>query len=280
MDSIKIHLIFRFQHQGSPECSSLRRDLILKVPRHRRLKNSSFSSSQPSLKLQSKVSQRDHCSTHIPDHLDGVVRTTLSAWNTSDLCIEGYRPGAEVECQSHFPGPLTASASPWGRSWVHYGPWNLVLALQPGLCSRKDFPGGSFPLKTSIATRQLPSQLCRAVCTGLSCSHSQTAGWVSVGSLTLTCSLPGFCLSRHCFVHDSDRLRIHLFKVTFKFLVRYNFDRWLQIFLLFIKLIKTAWLQVCSSPYMKVFSRVTVRTLPPLSGNRSTHALFPSFTRK
>ena len=39
-----------------------------------RLKNSGFSSSQPSLKLQSKLSQQDHCSTHIPDHLGGACQ--------------------------------------------------------------------------------------------------------------------------------------------------------------------------------------------------------------
>lgn len=70
--------------------------------------------------------------------------------NTSDLCIKN-QPGAEMNpflgCQSHFFGPWAFATLPWGGSWMPPGPWNMVLALQPGLCSRKDFPECNFPFK-------------------------------------------------------------------------------------------------------------------------------------
>lgn len=60
LDSIKNHLICRLQHQGCPECRSLRRDLILKVPRHRRLRYSGSALHSP------RWSDRARCPNKTP----------------------------------------------------------------------------------------------------------------------------------------------------------------------------------------------------------------------
>lgn len=124
-----------------------------KFPRHRRLKTVVSALHNPHWSCRAGYPSKATITlTSQIIWIASLEQSSPLARNTSDLCIKD-QPDAEVnsllECLSCFPGPRTASALPRGSSWVHPGPWNLVLALQPGLCSRKDFPESNFPFKIS-----------------------------------------------------------------------------------------------------------------------------------
>ena len=152
--------------QGTPDFA------FLKIPKTQGSKNNGLSSSQPLLKLKSRLSQQSHHHTQTPQIIkQHHQNSTLLQQETPHICtlkislVLQWAP-LNVKAVSQGLRPLQHCPEEGVGSTLGSGIWCYHFSL---ICGRKDFPDSNFAFKKSVAVGQLHTQLCGVASAGLLC---------------------------------------------------------------------------------------------------------------